>query len=91
MISLTAVYTFLACSFAYFVYWYLKDYLKERRLWNHGKCSDCHRGWDYYTYDSQGGRGYKCNHGSYDVCNSLIWITYPIDRNGDIHFKWNKL
>lgn len=52
----------------------------EKSEWNGGKCKECGGIWYAFDTDSQGGRGYKCDHGHY------IWISWlnerPIDPKG---------
>lgn len=45
--------------------------LNEKRLFNGGKCEYCHRRLELFDHDSQGGRGYVCEH-----CNNYLWISY---------------
>lgn len=51
-------------------------YRHEKRLWNAGHCLEDGSPWRHFDTDSQGGRGYKCEHGHCE------WISWPVDRRG---------
>lgn len=44
----------------------------ERGEWNDGICKKCGNPWIYFDTDSQGGRGYWCEH-----CKNVTWISWP--------------
>jgi len=48
---------------------------EESKEWNNGHCATCLNEWEYFTSDSQGGRGYKCK-----CPYRNIWITYKVDK-----------
>lgn len=51
--------------------------LAEGKAFNCGSCSSCGRKWRRYDTDSQGGRGYTCDH-----CHRGTWISYrSVDRD----------
>jgi hypothetical protein len=45
-------------------------YKGDKRRWNGGFCSICRTPWKWFDNDSQGGRGYHCEHGHY------TWISW---------------
>lgn len=45
-------------------------YCRERRQWNGGICPDCGDIWQYFSLDSQGGLGFKCQNGH------ACWVSY---------------
>lgn len=50
----------------------ISEYLRQKRVWNQGKCVRCPTGrWTYLTDDSQGGGAYKC-----DECGQVIWLDW---------------
>ena len=49
-------------------------YRMDKKDWNHGFCPKCNIRWRCFSFDSQGGRGYKC-----PECNEHIWISYLVD------------
>lgn len=42
--------------------------------YNHSKCRKCGHKLKLFDYDSQGGRGYMCEH-----CENTVWVSYPVD------------
>ena len=50
----------------------------EKRDWNGGYCRFCKEKFSFFSYDSQGGRGYEC-----EKCGHKVWISYNcIDKRG---------
>lgn len=48
----------------------------ESYSWHGGHCRECGGRLEFFDYDSQGGRGYKC-----DICDRKVWISYKcVDR-----------
>lgn len=48
----------------------------EKRSWNGGYCRKCKHKLSFFSYDSQGGRGYTC-----ERCGHKVWISYNcVDR-----------
>lgn len=48
----------------------------ERKEFNNGVCLRCQERLKFFDYDSQGGRGYKC-----ESCGYKVWISYnTVDR-----------
>lgn len=51
----------------------------ETKLYNKGVCRICHKPLEFFDFDSQGGRGYKC-----PLCGDKIWVSYDrVDRYWD--------
>jgi hypothetical protein len=51
-------------------------YFLEKKAFNDGICPHCGKPLEYYDTDSQGGRGYICNH-----CDYGCWVSWKcIDK-----------
>ena len=47
----------------------------EKRDYNEGVCPICNGKLYNFDTDSQGGRGYKCDH-----CDYITWVSYNVDK-----------
>lgn len=56
----------------FLVYW---AYKQEEADYNNGICPSCHEPLRNFDCDSQGGRGYCCEH-----CGYVTWVSYSVDR-----------
>ena len=70
----------LSMAIILFIILGITGYALERHEWNKGICRSTGRKWKFFSYDSQGGRGYTSD-------DYYCWISYPwIDKDHDMQY-----